>query len=115
MDRSTPIYLVKEEYVEDQYGVLQVSTQKRIVFANVTSVSLQEWAEGGRNGLNPEYRVRMFGPDYEGEEVLEIDGVQYAVYRAYYDRTDNLELYVQKRKGRETWRSASASTASGTP
>lgn len=115
MDRSTPIYLIKEEYAEDQYGVLQATTQKRLVFANVTSVSLQEWAEGGRVGLNPEYRVRIFGPDYEGEEIIEINNVQYAVYRAYYDRTDNLDLYVQKRKGKETWRSTSESTASGTP
>ena len=100
MDRSTPIYLVSESYTEDQYGVLQPTTSKRLVYANVTSVSASEWFEGGRNGLNPEYRIRMFGPDYEGEEIVEMNSVQYAVYRTYQGRVDILELYVEKRKGK---------------
>ena len=72
MDRSTPIYLVSESFEEDAYGVLQPTPVKRLVYANVTSVTGAEWFEGGRNGLNPEYRVRMFAPDYQGEEIVEI-------------------------------------------
>lgn len=101
MDRSTPIYLISKTYTEDNYGVLQPSTQKRLVYANVTSVSQSEWFEGGRNGLNPEYRMIMFGPDYEGEEIVEYNNQQYAVYRTYQARTDTLELYVERRKGAE--------------
>ena len=100
MDRSTPIYLVAETYTEDAYGVLRPTQTKRLVYANVTSVSADEWFEGGRNGLNPELRVRMFAPDYEGEEVVEINGNLYAVYRTYQARTDIMELYVEKRKGK---------------
>lgn len=99
MDRSTPIYLVKETYAEDAYGVLKPTAEKRLVFANVTNVSADEWFEGGRAGLNPEFRLRMFGPDYKGEEIVEYNGEQYAVYRTYWARTDILELYVEKRKG----------------
>ena len=101
MDRSTPVYLIKQTYTEDAYGVLQPTTARRLVFANVTSVSLDEWAEGGRNGLNPEYRVRMFGPDYQGEEIAEINGKQYGIYRTYQGRNDVLELYVERKKGTE--------------
>lgn len=100
MDRSTPIYLVKETYAEDNYGVLVPTTQKRLVYANVTSVSASEFFEGGRNGLNPELRIIMFGPDYEGEEVVEINNARYAVYRTYQARTDILELYLERRKGK---------------
>ena len=100
MDRSTPIYLISEEYAEDAYGVLIPTTQKRQVYANVTSVSSAEFFEGGRNGLNPELRVIMFGPDYEGEEVVEINGARYAVYRTYQARKDTLELYLERRKGK---------------
>lgn len=100
MDRSTPIKLIKQTYTEDQYGVLQPVQTSRTVYANVTSVGATEWFEGGRNGLNPEYRVRMFAPDYEGEEVVQIGGVNYAVYRLYQARTDVLELYLEKRKGK---------------
>lgn len=101
MDRSTPIYLVKETYTEDSYGVLQPTTTKRTVYANVNSVSASEWFEGGRNGLNPEYRMIMFAPDYQGEEIVEYNGRQYAIYRTYQARTDVLELYVERRKGEE--------------
>lgn len=101
MDRSTPIYLVSETYAEDAYGVLIPTPKKRLVYANVTSVSSAEFFEGGRNGLNPEYRMIMFAPDYENEEVVEYKGVQYAVYRTYRGRTDTIELYVELRKGKQ--------------
>lgn len=101
MDRSTPIYLVSETYTEDAYGVLIPTPEKRLVYANVTSVSSAEFFEGGRNGLNPEYRMIMFAPDYEGEEIVEYKGVQYAVYRTYRARTDTIELYVELRKGKQ--------------
>lgn len=101
MDRSTPIYLVSQTYTEDEYGVLQATTEKRKVYANVMSVNAAEWYEGGRAGLNPEFRMIMFAPDYQGEQLVEYNGVQYAVYRTYLARTDTLELYVEKRKGAE--------------
>lgn len=101
MDRSTPIYLVSETYTEDKYGVLVPETTKRLCYANVTSVSASEFFEGGRNGLNPEYRMIMFGPDYQGEEIVEYNGVQYAIYRTYQARTDTIELYVELRKGKQ--------------
>lgn len=100
MDRSTPIYLVEETYTEDQYGVLLPTTTERKVYANVTSVGASEWFEGGRNGLNPEYRIRMFGPDYKGEEIVKIGTAYYTIYRTYQERTDVLELYIEKRKGK---------------
>lgn len=99
MDRSTVIYLVREEFVQNEYGVLVPQTSKRKVFANVTSVTSAEWFEGGRNGLNPEYRMRVFSPDYEGEKVIEYNGIQYTIYRTYIGRNDTLELYVQRKMG----------------
>lgn len=101
MDRSTPIYLIQETYAEDLYGVRQATRTKRSVYANVRSVSAAEWFEGGRAGLNPEYRFTMFAPDYQGEKVVEYNGVQYAVYRTYQERTDTIELYTQLRKGEQ--------------
>lgn len=101
MDRSTVVYLIGHTYTEDAYGVLQPTQTRSKVYTNVTSVSASEWYEGGRNGLNPEYRVRMFKYDYHGEDVLELNGKQYAIYRRYEDRGDVLDLYVERRKGQE--------------
>ena len=99
MDRSTPIKLIARSYTTDSYGVLQPTKTERTVYANITSVTGAEWFEGGRNGLNPELRAIMFSPDYEGEEVVEYNGVQYSVYRTYQARTDVLELYLERSKG----------------
>lgn len=101
MDRSTPIFLIGTTYTPDEYGVLQPTRTKRLAYANVSSVSMSEWFEGGRNGLNPELRIIMFAPDYHGEDAVEVHGKQYAIYRTYIARTDLIELYVQQRKGRD--------------
>lgn len=99
MDRSTPIKLIAESYAADSYGVLQKTRTKRDVYADVRSVTASEWFEGGRSGLNPEYRFTLFAPDYQGEKVLEYNGTQYGVYRTYQARTDIIELYTQLKKG----------------
>lgn len=99
MDRSSVIYLVSETYTKNQYGVLIPTVTKRKVFANVTSVTATEWFEGGRNGLNPELRIRVFAPEYHGEEVVQFNGKYYAIYRTYMARDDVLELYVERKQG----------------
>lgn len=101
MDRSTPIYLVTTIYSQNEYGVMLPNEIERMVYADVTSVSGAEWFEGGRNGINPEYRLRMFAPDYQGEEVLRLGETYYTVYRTFIARNDIIELYVEKRKGND--------------
>ena len=101
MDRSSPVTLITTVYAQDEYGVFQKEESERTVFANVSSVSMTEWFEGGRNGLNPEYRITMFKYDYQSEPVVQIGDVRYTIYRTYERRDDLIELYVQKRKGNE--------------
>lgn len=101
MDRSAVIYLISETFEADNVGVLVPTETKRKVYANVTSVTAEEWFNGGRNGLNPDLRFRMFKYDYQGEEVIEYLGKRYAVYRTYEARNDVLELYVERKKGDE--------------
>jgi len=99
MDRSTPINLVVETWERDDYGVNQKTETLRQVYANVQSVNRTEFFEGGRNGLNPEYVMTVFFADYQGEKVLEFQGVRYTIYRTYQRRNDELELYVERREG----------------
>lgn len=99
MDRSDVIYLISETYSQNAYGVLTTQTEKKKVYCQVNSVTRSEWYEGGRSGLNPEYRCTMFKYDYEGEKLLEYDGVIYTIYRTYVTKTDEIELYVERRQG----------------
>ena len=100
MKRISVCYLVFETFSQDSYGVITPTEEKTKVYCDVTSVSQKEWFEGGRNGLNPEYKMTMFKYDYSGEQILEYNEVQYTIYRTY-EKGDLIELYVQKRKGNE--------------
>lgn len=99
MDRSTPIKLIKSEYVLDENGIQRPQESIRDVFAQVRSVTSSEFYEGGRNGLNPEFRFSVFFGDYEGERIVEYLGKRYAIYRTYQERNDTLELYVERQGG----------------
>lgn len=69
------------------------------MYCDVRSVTQSEWFEGGRNGLNPEYRFTMFAPEYHGEQICEFNGNRYTIYRTYLARNEMIELYVQKEQG----------------
>lgn len=99
MDRSTVISIVKNELLQDEFGVWREYPERRDVFAQVDSVTRAEFFEGGRNGLNPEYRFSMFFGDYEGEDTLIYNGQPYAIYRVFNGRTDTVELYAERKGG----------------
>ena len=101
MNRNKIICLVSETYERNEYGVYISSETKREIYANVTSVSADEWFDGGRNGLNPELRMEVFAPEYHGEEIVEYKGQNYAIYRTYMTKYNTVELYVQKKKGEQ--------------
>lgn len=99
MDRSTPIRLITETVGKDEYGINTTTVTSRTVFAQVDSVTRAEFHDAGRNGLNPQYRFTMFAYDYEGEKIVEYNGLQYSVYRTFMKRNDELELYVERQGG----------------
>ena len=99
MDRSDIIDLINQTVSKDTYGVWKTTETKRTVFCKVDSVTASEFFDGGRNGLNPEYRFTMFGPDYQGEKVIEYAGERFGVYRTYKARNDMIELYVERKGG----------------
>ena len=99
MDRSTVITLIAETKTQDAYGVWRTSETRREAYAQVDSVTRDEYFEGGRNGLNPEFRFTLFAGDYDCERTVEYDGKRYGVYRTYFARTDTIELYVERKGG----------------
>ena len=95
MDRSDVIYLISTTYNKSAYGIYEDIYTKRQVYCEVSSVTQSEWFEGSRNGLNPSLRFRMFGPDYNGEKLLQYNGTYYSIYRTYLDRNEIIELYCE--------------------
>lgn len=101
MNKSVVFYLVGETYTKNEYGVMEKTKESRKVYGKLSSVNSQEWFEGGRNGLNPQYRFTMFSHDYQNESILEYDDVKYTIYRTYLKSVDEIELYTEVKKGNE--------------
>lgn len=99
MDRSEVITLVGSTRTQNDFGVWVETKTNRDVFCQVDSVTRSEFFEGGRNGLNPEYRFTMFFADYNGEREVIFKDKPYSVYRTYHGRTDKIELYVERKGG----------------
>lgn len=99
MDRSNVVELVSVTRTQDAYGVWRETQTKRQVFCAVESVTRAEFFDGGRNGLNPEYKIVMFFGDYNGEDTLIYDNKVYGVYRTYRAKNDTVELYVERKGG----------------
>lgn len=99
MDRTAILTLISEEQVQDELGVWHTTTSERDVFCEVNSVTRSEFFEGGRNGLNPEFELRMLASDYDGERICVLNEKQYAIYRTYLRKDDMIELYVIRKGG----------------
>ena len=99
MDRSTPIYLVRETKAQNDIGEWVSTEVLRKVYANVTSISASEYFSASQIGLNPEIRFTMFAPDYDGELIVEYNGIRFSVYRIYRATSDKMELYAQREAG----------------
>ena len=66
---------------------------------DVGSVSASEYFEAAQVGIAPEYRVTMFAPDYQGEQIAQLDGVTYGIYRTYLGKNETIELYLERKSG----------------
>lgn len=92
--------LVSYSYEKDDYGVERKTESTNEVFAQIGSITRQEFFQAGRNGLNPAFTFTIFSGDYNGERVCQYDGEQYSIYRSYHvPGTDYLELYVERKGG----------------
>lgn len=99
MDRSRVLTLIGVTYTEDAIGQKIPSETSRDVFCNMASVSASEWFDGGKVGLNPEYRATLFFPDYHGEQIAEFEENRYGVYRTYLGKNEMIELYLERKSG----------------
>lgn len=68
------------------------------IFVEEMSITRQEWSEAGRIGVNPDIELVTPFMNYNGELIVDYDGVRYSVYRTYRSG-DNIELYLTKKGG----------------
>lgn len=93
------VYLISATYETDDLKQHIPVEKRRKVIGCIGSISAAEFFEAGRSGLKPQLRVSVFAPDYAGEEVVELNGVRYGVYRTYLASADTMELYLERKAG----------------
>ena len=97
--KNDVIKLCSATYEKDTNGVLRETvTESDSIMAEIKSAGAEEWFEGGRNGLNPEYTFIINRLEYNSEETVIFNEVKYSVYRTYI-KGDRIELHCEKRKG----------------
>lgn len=99
LDRSDIIQLIDIEAIQDNLGVWHNNEIKRAIYCNVSSVTSAEWHSANQEGLKAAYVFTVFGPDYNGEELVEYNGARYSVIRTYRLKNDNIELHCGTKKG----------------
>lgn len=94
-------YLIRKKHKKDSIGqFIPDGEERQEVFVTEGSISRREWADAGRNGMNPEIQLSTAAVNYSGEEVVEYKSVRYAIYRTYSPPdSDEIELYLQRKAG----------------
>lgn len=93
------VYLIKQQYRIDEIGQQVKDTPaKRQTYANMRSISSNEFFKAGQIGLKPSFSIKILRQEYDSEESVEINGTEYSVYRTY-AKDDTIELYLTEKLG----------------
>lgn len=92
------ITLIKQTISTDTIGNELATESSRVVFAEVDSISQSEFYAAANTDLNPDLKFVVFFDDYEGEALVEFQGVRYWIYRTY-RAGDYMELYAERKTG----------------
>ena len=101
MHKVCVIKLIGKVHSRGEYGEDIVEEYETPVFAERHAISRYEWTNAGLQGYHPQCVVTIFDFEYNGEDVVELDGKRYFVYRTYERDDDKLELYLERRQGDE--------------
>lgn len=93
------LILYQTTYEKNEYGQDIPTNKEKEIFCDRKSISRNEFFNGGRNGLNPQYMFKVFKGEYNGESICKYNGLTYSIYRTYETDDDYIELYVERKGG----------------
>lgn len=93
MQFLTPIYLIREnDSKTDEKGDLIQIPEKRKVYASLNSVRQSEFYQAQASGFKPELSLTVRSFEYNGEELAEVNKIQYKILRTYDKNNGTIEL-----------------------
>ena len=70
------------------------------VFAELSSITRQEFFTAGAAGLKPSLEAIIYSFEYNDEPIVKIGNKRYSVYRTYLRAEDDrIELYLEEKEG----------------
>ncbi len=96
MNADTVVTLIKRARSGgDDYGNAVYTEEKTAVFAEKKSVRQSEFFQAAAAGFKPEIVLEVYDFEYHNEELCELDGERFKIYRAYpVGKTGRTELYL---------------------
>lgn len=99
MTRINKIKLIAEAVTTDAIGQPTTTETAVELICEVRSVSRVEFMEGRQGGLTPSFAFRVSEFAYNGQKLLEYEGVRYSIYRTYSADDNHIELYAEAQIG----------------
>ena len=94
------ISLITTTYVTDELSQRVPSETSVDVWATISTVTRDEFFDGGQIGITPDIMVSTPTVNYNGQDKAEVNGIKYYIYRTYTPNgSDYIELYLAKRAG----------------
>ena len=99
MEKTDMIILVPVTHETDTLNQqVERELPGREIFCCVKNVTRSEWAATAHRGLKPALCVTVWADEYEGEITAIYDDERYGVYRTYQPNSEEIELYLQRKK-----------------
>ena len=101
MERLADVTLTKTSYTTDAIGQeIESEEVTRTLLCSLHGITRQEWSMCAQAGLNPQGMALLRdSADYDGEELLEMNGERYKIYRTYLRDDGGIELYYLRNVG----------------
>ena len=96
MSNDVIISLIRrEETGVDSHGNAVYTETETLVYAEDISIRQTEFFQAAAIGFKPERCLKMYAFEYHGEQLCELDGERYNIYRTYLAQgSDRIELYL---------------------
>lgn len=89
---------------------IQTNITKAAVYAEISSITRQEFLAAGTLGLKPSFVATVYSFEYSGEPIVKVGSSYYSVYRTFNRiQDDKIELYLEEKEGTKHEPSSSSS------
>ncbi len=96
MYHADEIILIKRTFTQDDVGNNVPNEEQSVVYGDIASIGMAEYYKAAQVNRKPELKVIVRKYDYDGQDVAEVGGDRYTIYRTYVQEPDNIELYLEK-------------------